>query len=142
MVRLPRPASFHHKRDVVARVAPAQAAQRVTAVGSLDLDDVGPEVGEVPGAARASHHRRGVDDLQISERRCARIGLGAHPNTLKPSGNEERPPSARIITSGSATCAMIAVVNAIASGRTVGGRSSASVRSSVWTVSSTIRVGR
>ena len=52
----------------VARVAPCQAAQGV-AVGALDLDDVGAEVGEVAGAVGAGEHGRQVEDTERRERR-------------------------------------------------------------------------
>ena len=51
----------------VARVAPGHRAQAV-AVGVLDLDDVGAEVGQVAGAVRAGDHGRQVDDAEIGER--------------------------------------------------------------------------
>ena len=117
IVRLLRPAELPPERHAVARVAPAHVAQRVAAVGPLDLDHVGAEVGEVAGARRAGDHRRRVDDPQVRERPRDRCGgrLVGHPKTLKPSGSKARPPSDRISTSGSATFAMISVVRATAS---------------------------
>ena len=54
--------------DVVSRITPAHAAQRVAAIRAFDLDDIGAEVGEVASARRARDHRRRVDDLDIRER--------------------------------------------------------------------------
>ncbi len=51
--------------DVVAGVAPAHAAHGVAAIGPLDLDDVGAEVGEVAGARRA---RRRPTSTSITRR--------------------------------------------------------------------------
>ena len=45
---------------------PAHAAHTVTG-GGFDLDDVGPEVGEVTRRARTREHRRHVDDPQTRE---------------------------------------------------------------------------
>ncbi len=63
----------------VAWVAPGHVAQRVTAVGSFDLDDVGAEVGEVAGAVRAGEHRREV------ERRAGRPAEGPAARRRSPA---------------------------------------------------------
>jgi hypothetical protein len=49
----------------VARVAPRHAAQRITGVWSLDLNDVCSEVGEVTRAVWPSQHCRDVDYSNI-----------------------------------------------------------------------------
>ena len=123
IVRLPRPPSFH--QSVTSSRGSRQPMLRSVSPpsGPLDLDHVGAEVGEVAGARRAGDHSRRVDDPQVRERPRDRCGgrLVGHPKTLKPSGSKARPPSDRISTSGSATFAMISVVRATASLRTVGG---------------------
>ena len=57
----------------VALVAPRHRAQAV-AVGALDLDHVGAEVGEVAGAVGAGDHRRQVEHADVGERERGRHG--------------------------------------------------------------------
>ncbi len=69
----------------VARVAPCQAAEGV-AVGALDLDDVGAEVGEVASAVGTGEHGRQVEDAQ---RRRAAAGMACPPcRSDLPTGQE------------------------------------------------------
>jgi hypothetical protein len=56
---------FPPQAFTVAWVAPRHAAQRITGVWSLDLDDVCSEVGEVTGTVWASQHCRDVDYSNI-----------------------------------------------------------------------------
>ena len=57
----------------VALVAPRHRAQAV-AVGALDLDHVGAEVGEVARAVRSGDHRRQVEHADVGERERGRHG--------------------------------------------------------------------
>ena len=56
----------------VTGIAPRHVAQRIAAVRSLDLDDIGAEVGQVAGAVRSGDHGGEVEHPQAGERRHRR----------------------------------------------------------------------
>ena len=63
------------QRDVVGRIAPPHGPHGVARSRTLDLDDIGTEVGEMTGAAGAGEHGGHVDDPQIGEGR-GQLGHG------------------------------------------------------------------
>ena len=93
----------------IAWVAPCEVAQAVAAIGTFHLDDVGTEVGEVPGTVRAGQHRGDVDHLDVVQ--CVH-----QSSTLKPCGNAERPVRARIIAMASPRRVRMSRTTALVSG--------------------------
>jgi len=70
------------QRHAVGGVSPPHGPHRVTRAGSLDLDDVSTEIGEMTRAPRSGEHRGDVDDTQIGQRPCG----GIHSATLSNRG--------------------------------------------------------
>jgi hypothetical protein len=62
---LPTTSDFPKQRDVIGWVAPTHRTNSVASTGSLNLDDIGTEIGEMSSTSRASKHRRNVDNTKI-----------------------------------------------------------------------------